>query len=247
MFRARRSWLVCSCLVLALAAVGCGDDDEPLDSPSAPTNPTPPTNTTPPIVTPPQPTTFTISGRVTESAPTTFVRLEGVRVTLSNGASRTTNANGDFEFADVATGNYEVRAEKSGYSDQVRNVNLSGAQTVNFELTPGEALIERTDQDSLSQDSPSCSGSSKPCRRYDFGVHHNGTLQARLEWVSSDANLDMELVCNERVIATAAESGNRGVTESMETTVNSGQRCELRIYHLGGPEQRFTLDWSHPN
>ena len=65
--------------------------------------------------------------------------------------------------------------------------------------------------------------------------------------MSSDADLDMELVCNERVIATAAESGNRGISESMLTQVQSGQRCELRIYHIAGPEQTFTLDWSHPN
>src|SRR5262245_63878242 len=66
LFRAHRSWLVCSCLVLALSAAGCGDDDVPADTPTAPSNPTPPT-TTPPVVTPPTPTTFTISGTVTRS------------------------------------------------------------------------------------------------------------------------------------------------------------------------------------
>jgi hypothetical protein len=244
----RRSWLVCSCLVLALAGYGCGDDDP--DSPTSPTTGTPPPTTTPPPVTtpPPAPATFTVSGVVSESFPTTDVRLEGARVSLTSSTATTTNSRGEFTFTNVAAGSYELRAEKGGYDDQVRSVTLSDAgATVTFALRPKEETIERTSTDRLGQDDPNCSGSSKPCRRYDFGVHHDGEVTADLSWVSSDADLDIELRCDSQVVATAAESKGNTINESLVAEVRAGQRCELRVVHQSGPEQSFVLDWTRPN
>ena len=247
LFAVRRSWLVCSCLVLALAGYGCGDDDP--DSPTSPTTSTPPPATTPPpAATPPPPAaTFTVSGVVSESFPTTDVRLEGVRVTLTGGTAATTNSRGEFTFTNVAAGSYQLRAEKGGYDDQLRNVTLSNeGATVNFALTPKEEIIERTSTGRIGQDDENCRGLSKPCRRFDFGVHHAGEVTAELRWVSSDANLDIELRCDDAVVAVAAESRNT-VTESLTADVRAGQRCELLVVHQNGPEQSFVLDWTRPN
>ena len=95
-------------LVLACAVAACDD------GPSAPTpTPTPPPTTTPAPTPTPTPT-FSVSGTISETAPTASRRVEGVQVSLSNGPSATTGGDGTFTITGVANGTYTLTAAKAG-------------------------------------------------------------------------------------------------------------------------------------
>ena len=84
--------------------------------------------------------TFTLSGQVTETAPTTSTVLAGVRVAFLDGAnagkSATTGANGRYEITGVVNGGYTVTATLAGYTAVALPVGIDGNTTLNFRLEP---------------------------------------------------------------------------------------------------------------
>lgn len=88
------------------------------------------------VVTP----TFTLSGVVTESPPTTSTVLAGVRVAFLDGAnagkSATTGADGRYQITGVVNGGYTVTATLAGYTSAVLPVGIDGNTTLNVRLDP---------------------------------------------------------------------------------------------------------------
>lgn len=88
------------------------------------------------VVTP----TFTLSGVVTESAPTTSTLLAGVRVTILDGAnagkSATTGADGRYSITGVVNGGYTVTATLASYISAAVPVGIDGNTTLNIRLDP---------------------------------------------------------------------------------------------------------------
>jgi hypothetical protein len=86
------------------------------------------------------PQTFTLSGFVTESAPTTSTLLIGARVTIIDGANQgktaTTGADGRYSISGVSNGGYTVTAVLSGYRDAVVPVGIDGNTTLDIRLDP---------------------------------------------------------------------------------------------------------------
>ena len=92
-------------LALALMLAGCSDS-----------NPVTPTPT--PTPAPPAPT-FSVSGTISETAPTTGVRVEGVQVALSGiTATATTNADGVFTVSGVPAGTYTLTPSRATFVTQ---------------------------------------------------------------------------------------------------------------------------------
>lgn len=83
---------------------------------------------------------FTLSGVVTETAPTTSTLLAGVRVTFLDGAnagkSGITGADGRYEIAGVVNGGYTVTATLAGYVPVALPVGIDGNTTLNVRLEP---------------------------------------------------------------------------------------------------------------
>ena len=84
--------------------------------------------------------TFTLSGSVTESAPTTSTVLAGVRVAFLDGAnagkSATTGADGRYSVTGVVNGGYTVTATLAGYTSAVLPVGIDGNTTLTIRLDP---------------------------------------------------------------------------------------------------------------
>ena len=84
--------------------------------------------------------TFTLSGIVTETPPTTSTVLSGVVVTFVDGANQgktaTTGADGRYQITGVVNGGYTVSASKAGYATLMLPVGINGATTLDFRLEP---------------------------------------------------------------------------------------------------------------
>lgn len=83
---------------------------------------------------------FTLSGIVTESAPTTSTLLAGARVEIIDGANQgkfaMTDANGRYSIAGVVNGGYTVTAQLAGYTAAALPVGINGNTTLDFRLNP---------------------------------------------------------------------------------------------------------------
>lgn len=84
--------------------------------------------------------TFTLSGIVTETPPTTSTVLAGVRVAFVDGAnqgkSATTGADGRYTITGVVNGGYTVSATLAGYPTVALPVGINGNTTLDFRLDP---------------------------------------------------------------------------------------------------------------
>ena len=240
MIRMRSVALPLLSCTLAVTLAACTSNK----SPAAPSESTPAPSPTPTPT--PTPTTFTISGTVAETAPTTSTLLEGV--TVSNGsASTTTDSQGRFTLTNVAAGAYTLTASKGDYSSETKAVTVAGDTTVSFNLTPGYQQSRREQTASLSEDNPTCSGSPKPCVRLDFASHHEGDVEATLFWSSSDTDLSFEFRCGDTVIAIGdmitvqSRNGEEYLTRTVMAQSLAGVICEARAYHNSGPPATVTI------
>ncbi|HYE87804.1 MAG TPA: choice-of-anchor D domain-containing protein [Vicinamibacterales bacterium] len=84
--------------------------------------------------------TFTLSGIVTETPPTTSTVLSGVVVTFIDGANQgktgTTGADGRYQITGVVNGGFSVSATKAGYTSVTLPVGVNGNTTLDFRLEP---------------------------------------------------------------------------------------------------------------
>jgi len=210
-------------LALALTLGSCSDS-----------SPTAPTETPAQVPSPtPSPATFAVSGTVSETPPTTSRRVEGVLVSVSGGQSATTDAEGVFTIAGVASGPHTLTASRSDYETttapiDVMDSDLSGIQ---LSLAPSPRIVDVEYKGSLAPEDPSCHGNTKPCDRYEAGAHDDGTVRVFLVWESSDADLDVELRCNGEIVDESAEEG--GTIEEMISAVPGGQACEVFVLLKG--------------
>lgn len=110
-----------------LVACGGGGGGNPA-KPSAPSSPAPT----------PSPTTFTLNGKVTETAPTASTPIAGARVSIGDGPnagrSTTTDASGNYTFASLERSGFTVTASANGYEPRSQGVDLTTNRTLNFEL-----------------------------------------------------------------------------------------------------------------
>lgn len=85
-------------------------------------------------------TTFTLTGTVTESAPTLSTVLGGVTIRILDGAnagkSAVSGADGRYEITGVVSGGYTITATLPGYANASLPIGIDGNTTFNFRLDP---------------------------------------------------------------------------------------------------------------
>jgi hypothetical protein len=85
-------------------------------------------------------TTFTLSGTVTESAPTLSTVLGGVTIRILDGAnagkSAVSSPDGRYEITGVVNGGYTITATLAGYANASLPIGIDGNTTFNFRLDP---------------------------------------------------------------------------------------------------------------
>jgi hypothetical protein len=252
-------------LVVALmSAVSCGDDSGGVPSPANPIAPTP----APPAQ------TWTLSGTVTETAPTASTRIAGATVTAvagldADGQSVTTDANGAFRFAVLAAGNYTIRARAANYIESSQPLTLAGDWPLTIQLDPVLQTVTAKSRD-VVLGHPSCPGywdiprceiprstAGEPCAvDYPFNVHHDGTAEVAIEWADRRFGLDADLCDADegRPTAQALTRPLEGAGRVVGYNVFAHTQYVIRVRSFsngGGPppagRTEFTLTVTHPN
>jgi hypothetical protein len=225
----RRSVPLFVSLAFVLVLAGCSDSD---DDPVSPTAPTPPA------------ATFSVSGTVSETAPTASKRVEGVQVT-SGTATATTNSNGAFTLTGVASGVQTLTFTKADYVTTTRQVTVAGANVtgvdVNLPSTP--RIVREEHQATIRGDGPSCFGTSRSCHVYQTGAHSDGEVGIFLVWDVNDVNFELEMRCNQEVVDESLAKEPKVL--EMRTPVRAGQQCELHVMFTGDTAQ-YGLFLSYP-
>lgn len=236
MINARARVLMCLVMSSALAFAACDSDD-----PS-----TPPATTTPTPVPTPTPTpsgpTFTVSGTVSETAPTTSTRVPEAEVQLSGGVATGTVSDGTFSIPNVQNGTYTLRVAKAGYETTTQAVTVSGANVsgVQVNLLPVFRWVDQEHYHQLGSSS-SCPGLSdgRPCRAYPVASHHSGDVRAFLARNGTAGDFALEFWCgNTRVERRDIVGGDH---DEILPRINAGQSCAIYVVLTSGISIQYTL------
>jgi len=236
-------------VVAAALTSACADSDPVAPTPQATATPAPaptPAPTPTPTPTPPPAPTYTISGTVSETAPTTARRVSGVLVTASSGVSATTNSDGTFTLSGVSTGSQTLSFARPEFETRSMNITVSNSDVggVQVNLSPTPRIVDTGAIDArIGPDDPSCLGTSRPCDVYPVGAHHDGRVEVHLTWLDDDTELDLEVRCNDAVVA---ESTRKGTLEELNERIPGGQKCELHVIHRGGGTQDYRIFLKYP-
>lgn len=233
-----------------------------------PTAPTP-TAPTPSAAPPPSPSaqTMTLSGTVSETAPTESTHIAGARVMVYDspdlGRSAITDANGAFQITGLMPGTLALSIQAAGFVEGKQAVTLTQDQVVAVQLDPVFQIVTTARSDSISggdtcrgywdyatvQVTPT--GGSHPCQvDYLLNLHHNGTFTAELTWTDRETEPFIELY---------RSSGGQPIHLPGDSTHVSGELDAHTQYIVrvskfsnggGAPPagiSPFTLRLTHPN
>ena len=231
--------------LVALASVSCGGDGP------SPVRPTPT----------PQTGTLTLSGTVSETAPTASARIAGAKITIMDGPnvgrSTTSDASGVFQLTGLQAGDFSVWTQAANYVEHLQRFAFTSDQAVTFGLDPVFQMVATTENGSINGGGAACHGvyddpilQDSPCKaRYSFNVHHDGMLTA--EVISSDPEttflLHLVRVVDGKVIGPAVQLWQP--TAVSAHTQYIVQVTKFGLYEDAPPEKvtPFSLTVRRPN
>jgi hypothetical protein len=246
-----------STAMVVLTAVGCigiacsGNQASPT---AATTLPAPPIAPQP---APPVPTTFALTGRVTEAPPTTTTEVPHAVVTITDGvnAGRSVIANvfGFYSIPDLAVGAVTVKVSADSFvSTTARlDMNVAGETTRNFQLMPVPKTLSYTLHGDLRGADGTCSDgeSMKPCRITVMPIHNEGMIEVTLNWEPGGAaDLDLTLFETGSTVPIARSAGPGNGQKRVSARVSGGHTYEFRMTYASGKEDvKYTLTFSCPS
>ncbi len=231
---------------LVILATACGGE---LTSSTAPS----PTEI---VVNPPAPSnaTFTLSGRVTESVPTTIDGIPSATLTISEGVnagrSTVTNDRGYYTFANLHPSEFSMRVSAAGFVASSERIALTYDRKSDVQLRPEPAQLSYSLRGDIASVDGHCSDGDamRSCRIILFPVHNPGTVQATLHWTAEEVDLDLTLFQTDGItpIARGSYMGER--VEQLRGEVTGAATYELRVTVRGGTGvAAYTLDFNQPN
>jgi hypothetical protein len=235
-----RDVVVAAALVVPIAGCSNGTSIVPA-SITAPSNPSSPV--------------VTLSGRVTESAPTESHSIAGATLTISAGPdagrSTTTDIGGRYTFSDLRSGAIVVDVAARGYVGVSESIPLDTDMKINVGLKPERRIVDHAWTGNLTPSDGTCSdgAATLPCVIVAFSMHNAGSIDAHLSWSAASA-IDLNLSLFQTGVATPIlRSAAGGVTpESITVMVSGGAHYELRItYASGTVPADYKLHVVHPN
>lgn len=225
-------------IVLSLAVSACGGSS----SGSGPTAPTPA----------PASHTYTVSGIVRESDPTSSTTLGGVRIEVIDGThagqGATTGSDGKYSISGLS-GGLSLRATKDAYESESKGVTVTQARTVDWSLrpTPRQLTEALTRVFRNATGAPGCVFAySRPCFEETWPIHNPGTVEIRAVWQDYRPNVMFQLIYSDWISIDLLKDGNEvahaqttaefpsttGTTAYISQPVEGGSVYKLRINYF---------------
>lgn len=222
--------------------VSCGGDEP------SPVGPTPP----------PRTGTLTLSGKVSETAPTAFRPIAGATIMImdgpNGGQSTKSDARGAFQLTGLQAGDISIWTAAANYVEHVQRITFTTDLPIAFELDPVFKEVTSTESDSIS--ASACPGywdvpiERNPCHvRYSFDVHHDGVLTADVTSTDPETSFTVHLFR-----AVDGQPKGSGVQAWEPTAVSAHTQYIVQVtkFESGGgpPPMRvasFTLTMKRPN
>ena len=218
-----------------LAVMGCQKNES--------TAPTPVTTPTP---TPAPGATFSVSGTIFESAPTTSTRVPEAEVQLTGGVAAGSGADGTFTIPGVANGAYTLNVRKAGFNSLTQSVTVAGANVtgLTLNLRPTARIIDEIQDRRASPNNPPCAGTTRACQVVPIASHNDGESRFFVAWNNVNDELDLEFWCGGTRIAQGQLDG-LGADE-VSPAIVAGRSCELHIINVSNSSFIFTLYLTYP-
>jgi hypothetical protein len=233
-----------SLVLWAAAAVGCS---------SAHASPTAPAQSLVPVTAPTASTSISLTGRVTETAPTSMTGIEAAVITISEGANagRTgvTDLYGYYTIDGLQPGAFTVNVSADDYVATSERIACSASSMSDFQLMPVAKTETHVLTGDVGPDDGTCSDSvsARPCRIVVIPIHNAGPVNAVLTW-SGAADLDLTLFQTgiSKPLDRSASPGPG--PEQIQDTLTTGATYEFRITYAGGSGRAaYTLRVTHLN
>lgn len=195
---------------------------------------------------------FPLTGSVSESIPTTNVKIANATVTIDSGpnAGRTavTDGAGNYSFSDLTAGGMNLKVAAPGYQQGGGTVDLNGPnKTLNLTMRPDARTIDETITGSVGGGDSTCSDGTfqKPCKRHTLPIHNAGLVEVDMEFTGGSNDLDLTFWSSGTLVAES--KGVRG-RESISANVSGGGSYEVRVtYYSGATVSNYTLRVRRPN
>jgi hypothetical protein len=173
----------------------------------------------------------TVSGRVTESAPTEEVSIPGARLRVVNGplagTAITADRNGGFSLTGVS-GAADVAVQADGFSDALVRIDPARGTAISIPLTP----VPRTVVETIGAYPPA---PRRPATSFFRAVHNAGSIVVSklYFYYSGDATnpptRTIELWDGTRLVAAATVNKQQWYDVDLDAHVEGGRRYEIRI------------------
>jgi hypothetical protein len=218
-----------------------------------PTGPTAPSPQPTPSPTPaPAPTEFTLTGRVTESVPTTHTGIGGAVVKIADGGRMAvTNSLGFYTIAGLPSTEFTINVSADGYVETSQRVTAMGNTTTDVQLRPIPATLTHTSSSTMGGQDGTCSDGVvlKPCRILAVPVHNTGPIEATLSWESiSPADLDLSIFKTGSTTPLGRSALVGTMPEEVTANVTAPGTYEIRITQSSGADAvTYTVNVAYPN
>ena len=248
MTKSRSLNLAVCLLTLSTAAVtsGCGESDVSLTAPTSALQ-----------VSEPAPATFTLTGRVMESAPTTPTGISGAVLTIVDGVnvgrSAVSDVWGFYSIGALQATSFMINVAADGYVGASR-MQFPTANRADFLLAPVPGMHRYQFSGEISGSDGTCDDGSaaRPCRILMVPVHNPGHIHGTLRWRPGDlADLDLTLFQTGASVPIAPierATATNTALEQVVADVRGGATYEFRItYRAGSHNVNYELTVTYPD
>ena len=222
-------------LVSLLAVIGCQKNESTAPTPVATPTPTPTPGAT-----------FSVSGTISETAPTTSTRVPEAEVQLTGGVAVGSGADGTFTIPGVANGTYTLNIRKAGFNSLTQSITVAGANVTGLTLSlrPTARIIDEKQDRRISPNDPPCAGTTRACQVVPIASHNDGESRFFVAWNNLKDELDVEFWCGGALI-TRGQLDGLGADE-VSPAIVAGRSCELHIINASNSSFLFDLYLTYP-